>query len=144
MTLQEVTTGPGWDQVLAQLPESHAGHLKKSTERAISGPNGLAVLFGANYFLSKSYCERPDAIGRLASAVSELCGGAITVQVKALATPAPTQSSTNSNPKSTSGRRANSTTQNDPFVQQALGVFGGSVAEVREQLAGGLTTHDPA
>jgi DNA polymerase-3 subunit gamma/tau len=129
-----------WDDVLSRLPEQLASHVRKSSERAILGPNALAVLFGSNYFLSKSYCERPDAVNRLAAAASEVCGVAVTVQVRA-SSPPKTTASTSPTARNTSSRRSTSSTQNDPFVQQAIAVFGGSVAEVRESLVPGL--NDP-
>ncbi|OAI56861.1 hypothetical protein AYO47_01920 [Planctomyces sp. SCGC AG-212-M04] len=132
--LQELLSPEGWEEVLLRLPEQLASHVRKSNDRAILGPKALAVLFGSNYFLSKSYCERPDAVNRLAAAVSEVCGEAVSVQIRASVPPRTTNPSTSPNTRNTSNRRSPASTQNDPFVQQAIAVFGGSVAEVRETL----------
>ena len=141
--LSELASEEGWEEVLQRLPEQHASHVRKSAERAILGPKALAVLFGSNYFLSKSYCERPEALGRLTAAVSEVCGESIVVQIKAVSAPATSVQSTTSNPRNTSGRRSPSSVQNDPFVQQAVAMFGGSVAEVRETVPTGPAPGDP-
>jgi len=140
----EELVGPeAWEEVLLRLPEQLASHVRKSNERAILGPNALAVLFGSNYFLSKSYCERPDAVNRLAAAASEVCGAAVAIQIRASAPAKTTPSSTSPNTRNTSSRRSTSSAQNDPFVQQAIAVFGGSVAEVRESLGAAPGTADP-
>jgi DNA polymerase III subunit gamma/tau len=139
---EELVSPEAWEEVLLRLPEQLASHVRKSDERAILGPNALAVLFGSNYFLSKSYCERPDAVNRLAAAASEVCGRAVAIQIRASA-PKTTPSSTSSNTRNTSSRRSTSSAQNDPFVQQAIAVFGGSVAEVRESLGMAPGTTDP-
>lgn len=133
-SLSDLASSPGWDRLLDLLPEQLASHVRKSHERAISGPNGLAVVFGSNYFLSKSYCERSDAVAKLSAAATQLCGTAVGVQIRGTVA-APQVGTTSPSPKSTSNRRANSSAQNDPFVQQALAVFGGSLAEVRETAA---------
>src|SRR5690606_1774484 len=86
-----------------------------------------------NYFLSKSYCERSEAVNRLAAAASEVCGTPVTIQIRAAAS-TKSSTSTSPNPKNTYQRRPTSSAQNDSFVQQALAVFGGSVAEIRETL----------
>jgi DNA polymerase III gamma/tau subunit len=140
--VEELLGPESWEEVLLQLPEQLASHVRKSNERAILGPKALAVLFGSNYFLSKSYCERPDAVNRLAAAASEVCGEAVGIQIRASA-PKATTSSTSPNPRNTSNRRSTSSTQNDPFVQQAIAVFGGSVAEVRETLGTVPGTTEP-
>jgi DNA polymerase III subunit gamma/tau len=93
------------------------------------------VLFAANYFLSKSYCERPDAVARLSSAIAEVCGTPVAVQIRSAPAASSPASNASSSSRNTSIRRSNSSAQNDPFVQQALAVFGGSVAEVRESVA---------
>jgi DNA polymerase-3 subunit gamma/tau len=142
-SVEELLSPDAWEEVLLQLPEQLASHVRKSQERAILGPKALAVLFGSNYFLSKSYCERPDAVNRLAAAVSQLCGGQVSVQIRASAPAKAATSSTTSNPRNTSNRRSPSSTQNDPFVQQAIAVFGGSVAEVRETLGTVPGTTEP-
>jgi len=142
-TLVDLKNQEVWEEVLERLPEQHASHVRKSAERAILGPKALAVLFGSNYFLSKSYCERPEALGRLTAAVSEVCGDSVVVQIKAVTAPATPVQSTTSNPRNTSGRRSPSSVQNDPFVQQAVAMFGGSVAEVRETVPTGPAPGDP-
>ncbi|WP_145031107.1 DNA polymerase III subunit gamma/tau [Caulifigura coniformis] len=140
--LAEMTQEDGWGDVLQRLPEQMASHVRKSSERAILGPNGLAVLFGSNYFLSKSYCERPETVSRLAAAVSEVCGTQVTIEIRA-ATPAKPVSVATQTTRNTSSRRPTSSTQNDPFVQQAIALFGGSVAEVRELLGQTSGSGDP-
>jgi len=138
----ELTTDGAWEDVLQRLPEQMASHVRKSNERAILGPNGLAVLFGSNYFLSKSYCERPETVSRLAAAASEVCGTQVIIEIRAATAPKAV-SAANQNPRNTSNRRPTSSTQNDPFVQQAIALFGGSVAEVRESIGQTPESGDP-
>ena len=141
--VEELLGPESWEEVLLRLPEQLASHVRKSNERAILGPKALAVLFGSNYFLSKSYCERPDAVNRLAAAVLDVCGEAVSVHIRASAPPKTTTSTTSPHPRNTSNRRSTSSTQTDPFVQQAIAVFGGSVAEVRETLGTVPGTTEP-
>jgi DNA polymerase III subunit gamma/tau len=120
----------GWSEVVAQLPETLANHVKKSRKAAISGPNHLEILFGSSYFLSKAYCERPESLTRLQAALAKIFGQSpsISVSIERAAEAEATKRDT----KTVYDRRPTSAAQQDEFIQHAVSVFGGSVVELRE------------
>jgi DNA polymerase-3 subunit gamma/tau len=131
--------GGGWNEVIAQLPETLANHLKKSRKAAIFGPNRLEILFGSSYCLSKADCERPESLSRLESTFERVFGirPSITVQIDQ-----PTEAETvRRDTKAVYERRPTAAAQQDEFVQQAVTVFGGSIIELRES-ARAATTDD--
>jgi DNA polymerase III subunit gamma/tau len=131
----------GWGEVVAQLPETLGSHLKKSRKAAISGPNHLEILFGASYFLSKSYCERPEALSRLQSALLNVFGEALTITVLIDKSTEP-EATAKREGKIIYDRRPTSAVQQDEFVQHAVSVFGGSVVDLRETVRPATLTND--
>jgi hypothetical protein len=129
----------GWSEVIAQLPETLANHLKKSRKAAISGPNHLEILFGASYFLSKAYCERPESQSRLETTFERVFGTrpSISVLIEKQSEPESIKRDT----KAVYDRRPTAAAQQDEFIQHAVTVFGGSVVELREA-ARPVTTDD--
>jgi DNA polymerase-3 subunit gamma/tau len=117
--------------MLAAAPETLAGHLKNASQTAISGPNRLEILFPRSYLFSKSYCERTEPLKKLISVAGQLAGQpvefrfAVDETAAVVARPAPASA-----PPAVQRRRT-STVDGDPFVQQALAIFGGQVVEVR-------------
>ena len=59
-----------WDQAVATVEDMTADHAKAAAEIAIRAPNQLAVIFGAKYNFSKTFCERPDRAAKLEEAVA--------------------------------------------------------------------------
>jgi DNA polymerase-3 subunit gamma/tau len=129
--LSSATLPQFWEQMLAAAPETLAGHLKNASQTAISGPNRLEILFPRSYLFSKSYCERTEPLKKLISVAGQLAGQpvefrfAVDETAAVVARPAPASA-----PPAVQRRRT-STVDGDPFVQQALAIFGGQVVEVR-------------
>jgi DNA polymerase-3 subunit gamma/tau len=137
LAFEPATIAEFWAQLLTAMPDAHRAHLANCSNYAISGPTALDVVFGASYFLSKSYCERAEAMSRLHAAASTIAGRPIQIRLKMDA--AKSGDSTHS-PKVTYDRKSTSLAQQDPFVQQAIGIFGGSVAELRGLHSGAAST----
>ena len=66
-----------------------ADHVKTAECRATSAPNRLAIFFPAAYTFSKSFCERPEHLGRLERALAEVTGESVRIEFGLLA-PEPT------------------------------------------------------
>ena len=131
--LTAATIDEFWSQVRAQAPDRLMGHLEKTEGVAILGPNKLELSFPQSYVLSRQFCERPETLGRIAELASKVAGHDVSVSVvasgKAGQMPAPR--STNS-PKEPASRKQRAQISNDPFVQQALDIFGGTLIDARE------------
>ncbi|QDU38439.1 DNA polymerase III subunit tau [Maioricimonas rarisocia] len=124
-----------WAQVLSRAPEKAVLQYKNASRVAIFEPNVLEITFPASYLFSKNYCERPESTQRLREAVEEICGQEANIRLKLESAPAneaapeePGDSPRSAEPV----RRRRSSVEQDPYVQQALAVFGGSVLEVHE------------
>jgi len=124
-----------WAEVLARAPEKAALQYKNANSVAIFEPNVLEITFPASYLFSKNYCERPESMQRLQEAVRDVCGKEVNIRLKMESSPKnetaadqPVSQSRSAEPV----RRRRSSVEQDPFVQQALDVFGGSVLEVHE------------
>jgi DNA polymerase III subunit gamma/tau len=63
-----------WDQAVSSVEDMTADHAKAAGEIAIRAPNQLAVIFGAKYNFSKTFCERPDRAAKLEEAVATVAG----------------------------------------------------------------------
>jgi DNA polymerase III subunit gamma/tau len=63
-----------WDQAVSTVEDMTADHAKAAAEVAIRAPNQLAVIFGAKYNFSKTFCERPDRAAKLEEAVAAVAG----------------------------------------------------------------------
>jgi len=119
-----------WENLLREVPEKLCGHLKNASSRAIFGPNGLEILFPRSYAFSKGYCEQAESMNRLSEAARKIAGDLVTCRLDFdKSAPAPTAKA----PEQVRlvERRKVSTVDHDPFVQTAVGVFGGQVVEVR-------------
>jgi DNA polymerase III subunit gamma/tau len=122
-----------WSEVLAQAPDRLTAHLGKAEKAAISGPNALELLFPHSYVLSRQFCERPETLGRVAELASRVAGREI--QVRVLASDAggqPLAARPPVSPSEPPNRRKKAQLSSDPFVQQALDIFGGTLIDARE------------
>ncbi|MFO1093932.1 MAG: hypothetical protein U0992_11560 [Planctomycetaceae bacterium] len=118
-----------WKEVVATLPEAIAGHLRNASRVAISGPNGLEILFPVRYSFSRSYCQRPETVSKLQSAVQQVAGRPLTCAIGndgAAVEPAPEAQT----PKPKRGASLDSMRRN-AFVQQVSSIFGGTVVDVK-------------
>ncbi len=126
--LQSDSVDAFWAQLLVRIPDTLAKHLKNATQVAISGPNALEIVFPKSYLLSKQYCERPETLARLQAFAADLAGHPVECQARFDETRA---ANVPSRPMQPGERRPGEVLAADPFVQQVLAVFGGSVVDVR-------------
>lgn len=125
-----------WAQVVPRLSDLLQTHTRALSSLAISGPNELDLIFPRSYHFSKQYCEQPANLGRLEQIAGEVAGKPVRIRMRVIDDAAPPPE-----PKLSSSqqvRRRVPDTIEDPFVQQALTVFGASVVRM-ENLAGGTT-----
>ncbi len=126
----ESNTNAIWSQVIKQIDDRISEQLRNIQHVAISGPNQLAVSFPRQYTFSKQYCERPEVSTQLSAVAGRVTGRSVVVTFRiddaqellgSTAEPAPA-------PKSTVRRPLEA--GNDPLVNQAISIFGASIAKV--------------
>ncbi len=122
-----------WSEVVSRLPDKSSLHLKNVTSIAIIGPNRLEVSFPPSYFLSKQFCERAETRTRVEEIATQLAGRPIEFAVGTTDVPVPAAASATRN-SVTSSRKRPGDLDKDPFVQQALAIFGGRIEDVRQVL----------
>ena len=126
-----------WAEVISAFGDATRNHLVKSSLQAISGPNILEIVFPKNYSLSKTYCNRPDLLRRIAEAILEITGTHVTCRVSEdQSSPSPVVEERAPVVQETERRRT-SQVDDDPFVQMAVEIFSAKVADVRTVLTSG-------
>jgi DNA polymerase-3 subunit gamma/tau len=113
-----------WSKVLGRLTDMTHTHAKNISRAAITGPNSLVLAFSKRYHLSKTHFERSDQLSRLEKLVTGVVGRPIRISLvmeDQAEQPVPTPKSSASSPA------RDPKTSSDPFVQQALAVFGASI-----------------
>ena len=130
LDLQQETVEAFWSQLLLRSSDTIAAQMKNASQTAISGPNALEIVFPPGYSFSKTYCERPETLRRIESTASTLAGRPIRIVIRGETNPASIEK-----PKAGSAHqprpRPLESVRSDPFVQQIISVFGGTVVEVR-------------
>lgn len=122
-----------WPEVVAQLTDRLQGHLQKADSLAISGPNRLELSFPQSYVSSKQFCERPDNLARIAASAARVAGEVIEITLApALDGGSPPPSQRTKSKDQPASRVKKLDVSSDPFVQQALDIFGGTLIDVRE------------
>ena len=119
-------------QLLMNLPDMTASHLKNASRSAIFGPNRLEFSFTRRYSFCKNYCERPEAIRRIQAVANQLAGRSVELVIDSDdSAPEEEASGATTTKQPVPKRLSTRTTDADPFVQHVLSVFGGSVVDVR-------------
>jgi DNA polymerase-3 subunit gamma/tau len=118
-----------WEQAVASVEDMTADHAKAAGEVAIRAPNQLAVIFGAKYNFSKTFCERPDRATKLEEALAAVAGMRIRLLFELAHEPA---GAGDGGPKpvvSARQRKAELETEirRRPLVQRAVELFNASV-----------------
>ncbi len=126
-----------WTEVIAKFNDATRSHLVKSSSRAISGPNVLEIVFPKALILSKTYCQRPELLKRIAAEVMEITGAVVTCLVSEdRSSPAPVTETPPPVVVREAERKRTDVVDNDPFVQMAVEVFSAKVVDVRTVLTG--------
>ena len=129
-----------WTEVIAKFNDATRNHFVKSSSQAISGPNVLEIVFPKALILSKTYCQRPELLKRIAAEVLDITGAVVTCRVSEdQSSPAPVAEAAPTVVVRETERKRTDSVDNDPFVQLAVEVFSARVADVRTVLTGGYT-----
>jgi hypothetical protein len=125
-----------WAQLLQQVPDTLASHLKNAHNIANFGPSEVEIHFPRSCLFSMNYCQRGESLSVLSRVAEKLVGSSVKFRFQAdAAGPAPATRSTGSTRRSDEGRLRPKAVEIDPFVQQAVQIFGGTVVDVRKVLA---------
>jgi DNA polymerase-3 subunit gamma/tau len=127
------TTAQIWSEVLARLSGMLADHVKTAECRATSAPNRLAISFPPAYTFSKSFCERPEHLGRLERALAEVTGESVRIEF-GLLDPAPAdEAKTAAAPRRTTSpsERLSEKVEN-PIVRRAIELFAARPVRLEE------------
>lgn len=124
-------------EILAQLVLSVDDMVRNSLKcvknAAIFGPNRLDLTFPKRYAFQKQYCERQEVLSGLESIAESLTGRHVRVTFSLVdeedEQPSEAPQRADALPKSPAGNQQVEP-QDDPFVQQAIEVFGGAVEKV--------------
>ncbi|MFV0443723.1 MAG: DNA polymerase III subunit gamma/tau [Planctomycetaceae bacterium] len=124
-----------WSQMVRQVPDTLATHLKNAHKLATSGPNEVEILFPRSCLFSMNYCQREETQSVLHRLASKLTGNPVRFRFQVDASVATTASRPTSPPRRNDDNRLRpKAVEDDPFVQQAVQVFGGTVVDVRKVL----------
>jgi DNA polymerase-3 subunit gamma/tau len=117
-----------WAQLLVQAQDTIASHLKNATRIAILGPNALELVFPKSYSFSKNYCERPDTLRKIQALAQELAGRSVEFRLSFDESDVAAETSRVTAPPV---RRTLDSVSKDPFVQQVMSIFGGTLVDAR-------------
>jgi DNA polymerase III subunit gamma/tau len=118
-----------WETVVASQNEATGNYLRNASRVAISGPNGLEIVFPARYSFGRTYCQRPETMTRLKACLREVVGQDIHITISADG-PSEVPAATVAAP--TANRRSSlESMQKNEFVQQVTSIFGGTLVDVR-------------
>ena len=123
-----------WSQLVQNVPDTLAQHLKNAQNLATSGPNEVEIVFARSCLFSMNYCQRAETLAVLTRAASKLVGSAVKFRFQADTTAPATTRNSPAARRGDEGRLRPKAVENDPFVQQAVQIFGGTVVDVRKVL----------
>ena len=125
-----------WSQVLREIPDTLANHLKNGGNLAISGPNTLEIRFPRSYLFSMNYCQRPEAMAQLQQTCRRILSNDLHFCMRADEAAAGSAAG-GASPRSRrndSDRLRPKAVEDNAFVQSAVSIFGGTVVDVRRVL----------
>jgi len=127
------TTAHIWSEVLARLSGMLADHVKTAECRATSAPNRLAIFFPSAYTFSKSFCERPEHLGRLERALAEVTGESVRIEFGLLAPEPADEAKTAAAPRRTASPSERlSEKVEHPLVRRAIELFAARPVRLEE------------
>ncbi len=114
-------------QVLSQIDDKIAGHLKTLGAIAISGPNHLDLRFPRSYDFSKRICEKNENREQLQRIFSRILGHPVQISISFLLEESPSHTqTTDQKPRTTAAPDP----ETHPFVSRVIQVFGASLVSV--------------
>jgi hypothetical protein len=127
-----------WTQLVSSIKDATRDHVRVASGLAIIGPNNLEISFPASYHFSKRFCERPETLAQLEAIILQLTGQSVRISLRLLQE-SPAESQTEADQPGETSSVADLSAVDDPFVVQAISVFGGTVVKV-EGLGGSAET----
>ena len=137
---KQIPLEPGFEgEILSQLAgmqrDMSQAVLQKASSLAISGPNALEIVFPNSYHFGKQFCERPGVAHQLEADLARLTGTQVKLAFR-LRDDKPADASAaesmkaEASSKSDAGLLGRLKPENDPLIQQAMEIFGGSVVKI--------------
>ena len=127
--LTSETVSAIWQEVLSDL----AGLVEENASRcqsvAFSVPNRLAVTFPAKYTSCKAFCERPEVLAKLESALSEAIGSHVKIDLLVLEDDQPAGPAAR---RPMAHRQRLTEKAEHPLVRRASDLFGASLVRIEE------------
>ncbi|MCH8830562.1 MAG: DNA polymerase III subunit gamma/tau, partial [Planctomycetes bacterium] len=132
---------PGCEEELLSQLQKYAddatrSHLSAVHSLAISGPNQLDLLFPASYHFSRQYCERSGTRGLLEELAVKITGRPIRIAMQTIESDPvdTTEASTaaTSKPAHPDRNSLKKKAEQDPFVNDAVSVFEGTLLDARD------------
>lgn len=125
-----------WDAALSELTGIVGDTARKAARIAISGPNRLVVEFSPSYNFGVEFLSRPQNQVQLEKALREQCGSDWRLEFKLVAggsggSPVPQTMAANKEAVQREGLRLRQHAEQNPWVQQAMEIFGAEVTSVR-------------
>lgn len=125
------------DLIISQLIDMNKDvvqkHLQAVSQLAILGPKRLVLVFPVSYTFSKQYCERSEVQLELRRQLGQIVGEPIELS---LAIDESTQTATTDLEQSGNRQQEAKSPEDDPFVQQAIDLFGARLVRVEPSRRG--------
>ncbi|MEZ6056361.1 MAG: DNA polymerase III subunit gamma/tau [Planctomycetaceae bacterium] len=124
-----------WGQMLAQANDKLANHLKNAHCPTVTPTGAMAIRFPSKCQFSVTYCQRPESLTRLRELAEQVVGQYVDVTITIDAPTAGssnTPTTTGNSPRSMDDRLRPAIVDDDPFVQSAVTIFGGTIVDVRK------------
>jgi len=126
-------------QLVSGIKDALKIHLNHLNHIAISGPNQLDFVFPTSYHFGRRICEQPENVRQLEEIVERLCRKSVRIRMLTSSeTEGPTDHTNHEDERpvlpgvSARSQEIKPEELDDPFVQQTLSLFGGSVLKIEE------------
>lgn len=129
-----------WAQVIERIDDATRSHLKPAKVPAISGPNQLDLLFPASYHFSKQFCDQQKIRLRLEEIVAQVVGRPVRIDIRLDQSKSANSTRVQeaaTNPVKKPRNNLLKVAEKDPYVEEAVTIFSGTLREARELQSGG-------
>jgi DNA polymerase III subunit gamma/tau len=127
--LSEATASAVWESAVGRLSDLLADHCSLGESPRLVAPQRLAVSFRAKYNSCKTFCERPEQMARIESALAEVTGQAVKVEFALLEEDKPADVPAR---RGVSERQRMAQRAEHPMVRRAIELFDAQVVRVEE------------